>query len=45
MIGFMNVDDTSYMPITGFTIEELGIEKGNAYSMINKFEAPFIHLP
>ena len=42
MMGFMNVDDISYMPITGFTTEELGTEKGNnAYSMINKFEAPF----
>lgn len=38
MMGFMNVDDTSYMPITGFTTAELGTEKGNnAYSMINKF--------
>lgn len=42
MMGFMNVDDTSYMPITGFTTAELGCEKGNnAYSMINKFESPF----
>ena len=42
MMGFMNVDDISYMPITGFTTAELGCEKGNnAYSMINKFEAPF----
>lgn len=42
MMGFMNVDDISYMPITGFTTAELGTEKGNnAYSMINKFDAPF----
>lgn len=42
MVGFMNVDDISYMPITGFTTAELGCEKGNnAYSMINKFESPF----
>lgn len=42
MVGFMNVDSTSYMPITGFTTAELGCEKGNnAYSMINKFESPF----
>mgnify|MGYP001777188722 FL=1 len=42
MMGFMNVDDISYMPITGFTTAELGCEKGNnAYSMINKFESPF----
>lgn len=42
MTGFMNVNGISYMPITGFTTAELGTEKGNnAYSMINKFEAPF----
>ena len=42
MMGFMNIDDISYMPITGFTTAELGCEKGNnAYSMINKFESPF----
>lgn len=42
MMGFMSVDDISYMPITGFTTAELGCEKGNnAYSMINKFESPF----
>ena len=42
MMGFMNIDDISYMPITGFTTAELGSEKGNnAYSMINKFESPF----
>lgn len=41
MVGFMNVDGISYMPITGFTTTELGCEKGNnAYSMINKFESP-----
>ncbi len=41
-MGFMNIDDISYMPITGFTTAELGSEKGNnAYSMINKFESPF----
>lgn len=41
MTGFMNVDDTAYMPITGFTTAELGCEKGNnAYSMINKINAP-----
>ena len=42
MPGFMNVDEISYMPITGFTTAELGCEKGNnAYSMIAKIEAPF----
>lgn len=41
MMGFMNIDDISYTPITGFTTAELGCEKGNnAYSMINKFESP-----
>ena len=41
MQGFMNVDDTSYMPINGFTTVDLGLEKGkNAYTMINRFEAP-----
>lgn len=42
MVGFMTVDETAYAPIQGFTTTELGCEKGNnAYSMINKFEAPF----
>ena len=41
MQGFMNVDDTSYMPINGFTTVDLGLEKGkNAYTMINRFKAP-----
>ena len=41
MIGFMNVDDKSYMPITGFTTVDLGCERGNnAYYMIQKTEAP-----
>ena len=42
MMGFATVDDKAYMPITGFTTVELGCERGdNAYTMINKFEAPF----
>ncbi|MBQ8866444.1 MAG: DEAD/DEAH box helicase family protein [Bacteroidaceae bacterium] len=42
MQGFATVDDKAYMPITGFTTVELGCERGdNAYTMINKFEAPF----
>lgn len=42
MMGFAAVGDKAYMPITGFTTVELGCERGdNAYTMINKFEAPF----
>ena len=41
MSGFVNVDDTSYMPIQGFTTVDLGCEKGNnAYNIVNKIEAP-----
>ena len=42
MMGFINLDDTSYSPIIGFTTVDLGCEKGNnAYTMIHKAEAPF----
>lgn len=42
MMGFATVDDKAYMPITGFTTVELGCDRGdNAYTMINKFDAPF----
>ena len=42
MMGFATIDDKAYMPITGFTTVELGCERGdNAYTMINKFTAPF----
>ena len=42
MMGFATIDEKAYMPITGFTTVELGCERGdNAYTMINKFEAPF----
>lgn len=42
MVGFATVNDKAYMPITGFTTVELGCERGdNAYTMINKFDAPF----
>lgn len=42
MMGFVNLDNTSYVPINGFTTVELGCEKGNtAYTMIQKMEAPF----
>lgn len=39
--GFMNVDDTNYMPISSFTTVELGCERGNnAYSAIFKNGSP-----
>ena len=42
MMGFINLDDTSYSPINGFTTVDLGCEKGNnAYTMIQRAEAPF----
>ncbi len=42
MMGFINVDDKSYMPINGFTTVDLGCERGNnAYSMVQKTEVPF----
>ena len=41
MMGFINLDDTSYSPINGFTTVDLGCEKGNnAYTMIQKTTAP-----
>jgi len=40
-MGFMNVDDKSYMPINGFTTVDLGCERGNnAYYMVQKSESP-----
>ena len=42
MMGFINLNDKNYMPISGFTTVELGCERGNnAYSMIQKTEMPF----
>ena len=42
MMGFINLDDKSYMPVNGFTTVELGCERGNnAYMMIQKAESPF----
>ena len=42
MMGFMNVDDKNYMPITEFTTSALGCERGNdAYQMVQKTETPF----
>lgn len=41
MMGFANVDDKSYMPINGFTLVDLGCERGNnAYSIIQKTDMP-----
>lgn len=40
MMGFINVDDTNYMPINGFTTVDLGCERGNnAYSVVYKTDA------
>ena len=42
MMGFINVDDSNYMPINGFTTVDLGCERGNnAYTFIQKPGAPF----
>ena len=42
MMGFINVDDKNYMPITEFTTATLGCERGNdAYQMVQKNGAPF----
>ncbi|WP_428884850.1 helicase-related protein [Facklamia sp. P13064] len=41
MMGFINVDDTNYMPINSFTTVDLGIERGNnAYYMVQKSSKP-----
>lgn len=41
MMGFMNVDNKSYMPLNGFTTVDLGCERGNnAYYMVQKTEMP-----
>ena len=42
MTGFATLDNKAYMPLNGFTTVDLGCERGNnAYTMINKMEAPF----
>ena len=42
MMGFINVDDSNYMPIIGFTTVDLGCERGNnAYTFIQKTGSPF----
>lgn len=39
MMGFMNVDGNTYMPINGFTTVDLGCERGNnAYYPVQKTE-------
>ena len=41
MMGFINLDEINYMPISGFTTVDLGCERGNnAYMMIQKSYAP-----
>ena len=40
MMGFMTVDESSYMPINGFTTVDLGCERGNnAYYSVQKTES------
>ena len=42
MMGFINLDDKNYMPVTGFTTVDLGCERGNnAYNMVQKTTTPF----
>ena len=41
MMGFINVDETNYMPVTGFTTVDLGCERGNnAYQFVQRTDAP-----
>lgn len=42
MPSFATIDETTYMPLGGFTTVELGCERGNSLAIaINKMEAPF----
>jgi SNF2 family DNA or RNA helicase len=42
MMGFLHVDEQSYMPLTGFTTVDLGCERGNnVYSIVQKTGLPF----
>ncbi len=42
MPSFATIDDTTYMPLGGFTTVELGSERGNSLAIaINKMEASF----
>lgn len=44
MMGFINVDETNYMPVTGFTTVDLGCERGNnAYQFVQRTDAPLSH--
>lgn len=44
MMGFINVDATNYMPITGFTTVDLGCERGNnAYQFVQRTDTPLSH--
>mgnify|MGYP001347277548 CR=1 FL=1 len=39
-MGFMTVDESTYMPINGFTTVDLGCERGNnAYYPVQKTES------
>lgn len=41
MMGFINVDETNYMPVTGFTTVDLGCERGNnAYQFVQRTDMP-----
>lgn len=41
MMGFINVDETNYMPVTGFTTVDLGCERGNnVYQFVQRTDAP-----
>lgn len=42
MMGFIHTSDKSYAPVMEFSTVDLGCERGNnAYSMIQKMDAPF----
>lgn len=42
MPSFATIDETTYMPLGGFTTVELGCERGNSLAIaINKMEEPF----
>ncbi len=45
MMGFINLDEINYMPITGFTTVDLGCERGNnAYNIVQKTELPYSNM-
>ena len=40
MMGYMNVDESTYMPLNGFTTVDLGCERGNnAYNPVQRTES------